>query len=139
MDHELAERLISERLDGERLSSRNTVALERHLETCAECRAFERGAYRLRDAARFEIAPAVPDLVEQIMTSVEAEPRPAGIRVVRPMRLPQRRLLLPRLAPAIAALLVGLLAGSLVVGGPWRDAERDSMGALAVEEDAGGS
>ncbi len=136
MDHERAERLISERLDGERLSSRDTVALERHLETCAECRAFERGAYRLRDAARFEIAPAVPDLVEQIMTSVERESqsRPAGIRVVRPMRLPQRRSLLPRLAPAIAALLVGLLAGSLVVGGPWRDAERDSMAALAAED-----
>jgi outer membrane lipoprotein-sorting protein len=136
VDHERAERLISERLDGERLSSRDTVALERHLDTCAECRAFERGAYRLRDAARFEIAPAVPDLVEQIMTSVERESQspPAGIRVVRPMRLPQRRSLLPRLAPAIAALLVGLLAGSLVVGGPWRDAKRDSMAALAAED-----
>ena len=136
MDHERAERLISERLDGERLSSRDTVALERHLETCAECRAFERGAYRLRDAARFEIAPAVPDLVEQIMTSVEKESqsRPAGIRVVRPMRLPQRRSLLPRLAPAIAALLVGLLAGSLVVGGPWRHPESRFMAALAAED-----
>lgn len=134
MDHERAERLISERVDGERLSSRDTVALERHLETCAECRAFERGAYRLREAARFEVAPAVPNLVEQIMSSVEAESRsrPPGIRVVRPMRLPQRRSVLPRLAPAIAALLVGLLAGSLVVGGPWRDPERESMAALAA-------
>jgi outer membrane lipoprotein-sorting protein len=136
VDHERAERLISERLDGERLSPRDTVWLERHLESCAECRAFERGAYRLREAARFEVAPAVPDLVEKIMTSVESESRsrPAGIRVVRPMRLPRGRSFLPRLAPAIAALLVGLLAGSLVVGGPWRDAERDSMAALAAAD-----
>jgi outer membrane lipoprotein-sorting protein len=42
--------------------------------------------------------------------------------------------LLPRLAPAIAALLVGLLAGSLVVGGPWRDPDRRFMAALAAED-----
>jgi outer membrane lipoprotein-sorting protein len=134
VDHDRAERLISERLDGERLSPRATAALERHLETCAECRAFERGAYRLREAARFEVAPAIPDLVEQIMTSVEAESRPAGIRVVRPMRLPRRRPLIPRLAPAIAAVLVGMLAGSLVVGGPWRDGGPVRTTALAAED-----
>jgi outer membrane lipoprotein-sorting protein len=136
VDHDQAERLISERLDGERLPSRAIVSLEHHLEGCAECRAFERGAYRLREVARFEVVPAVPDLVESIMSSVESEAgeRRPGLRVVRPRELRQRRSLVPRLAPAIAALLVGVLVGSLVVGGPWReDAPRNSS-ALAAED-----
>jgi outer membrane lipoprotein-sorting protein len=136
VDHEQAERLISERVDGERLSSRATASLERHLETCAECRAFERGAYRLREAARFEVAPAVPDLIESIMASVEAEAgsQRSGLRVVRPMRLPRRRTLVPRLAPAIAAVLVGALVGSIVVGGPWREETPRTGTALAAED-----
>ena len=146
MEHDQAERLISERLDGERLSPRAVVALERHLEGCTECRAFERGAYRLREAARFEVAPAVPDLVEPIMAAVEAEAarpgrlRPRGLRVVRPgtERVPStrlaRRALLPTLAPVVAALLVGALAGSLVVGGPWRDDAQRGSSALAASD-----
>jgi outer membrane lipoprotein-sorting protein len=135
MNHEQAERLLSARIDGERLSSRQTVALEHHLESCAECRAFERGAYRLREAARFEVAPAVPDLVDEVMAAARTEAEPAGVRVVRPRRLPRRRLL-PRLAPVAAALLVGVLIGSLVVGGPWQRAENGS--AIAAAEVADG-
>lgn len=139
MDHEHAERLISERVDGERIPQKQLVALEHHLEACAECRAFERGAYRLREAVRFEIAPAVPDLVEPIMVAVEAEAeagaRRPGLHVARPMRLPRRRSWAPRLAPAIAAALVGALVGSLVVGGPWssEDAPEGPV-ALAAED-----
>ncbi|HJY32741.1 MAG TPA: zf-HC2 domain-containing protein, partial [Actinomycetota bacterium] len=98
MNHEQAERLLSARIDGERLSTRASASLEQHLATCAECRAFERGAYRLREAARFQVAPAVPDLVDQIMSAVGAEserPR-SGLRVVRLAR-PPRRSILPRL------------------------------------------
>ena len=135
MNHEQAERLLSARIDGERLSSRSTAALEHHLESCAECRAFERGAYRLREAARFEVAPAVPDLVDEVMAAVGTQTRPTGLRVVRPMRLPRRRVL-PRLAPLAAALLVGVLIGSLVVGGPWQRSETGS--ALAAAEVADG-
>ena len=104
MNHEQAERLLSARIDGERLSTRASASLEQHLATCAECRAFERGAYRLREAARFQVAPAVPDLVDQIMSAVGAEserPR-SGLRVLRPAR-PPRRSILPRLAPAPGA------------------------------------
>ena len=122
MNHEQAERLLSARIDGERLSTRASASLEQHLETCAECRAFERGAYRLREAARFEVAPAVPDLVDQVMTAVgaEAERPRSRLRVVRPAGSP-RRSILPRLAPVAAALVVGALIGSLVVGGPVAD------------------
>jgi outer membrane lipoprotein-sorting protein len=135
MNHEQAERLLSARIDGERLSSRQAVALEHHLASCAECRAFERGAYRLREAARFEIAPAVPDLVDEVMATVGTEAKPAGLRVVRPTRLPRRRLL-PRLAPIGAALLIGVLIGSVIVGGPWQRSEHGS--ALAAAEVADG-
>lgn len=135
MDHDAAERLISERVDGERLSTRATAALEHHLDGCAECRAFERGAWRLREAVRFEVAPAVPDLIEPIMAKVQAEAgaRPASLRVVRD-RPVHRRSLLPRLAPAIAALLVGVLIGSVVVGGPWRDRETGGPSAIAAAD-----
>src|SRR5262245_59258882 len=135
MNHEQAERLLSARIDGEHLSSRATAALEHHLESCAECRAFERGAYRLREAARFEVAPAVPDLVQEVMAAVGSEATPTGLRVVRPMRLPRPRPL-PRLAPLAAALLVGVLIGSLVVGGPWQ--RSDTGSALAAAEVADG-
>ena len=135
MNHEQAERLLSARIDGERLATRQTVALEHHLEACAQCRAFERGAYRLREAARFEVAPAVPDLVHEVMAAVRTDAKPSGLRVVRPARLPRRRLL-PRLAPVAAALLIGVLIGSLVVGGPWQRSQTGS--ALAAAEIAGG-
>ena len=133
MNHEQAERLLSARIDGERLSTRASASLEQHLATCAECRAFERGAYRLREAARFQVAPAVPDLVDQIMSAVGAESeRPRSVlQVVRPAR-PPRRSILPRLAPVAAALVVGALIGSLVVGGPWQRPENGA--ALAATE-----
>jgi outer membrane lipoprotein-sorting protein len=127
VNHDQAERFLSARIDGERLSARATAALDQHLETCAECRAFERGAYRLREAVRFEVAPAVPDLVDEVMTAVGAQTeRPRSrLRVVRPQRSP-RRSILPRLAPVAAALVVGALIGSLVVGGPWQRPEAGS-------------
>lgn len=130
MNHEQADRLLSARIDGERLSPRAEAALERHLASCASCAAFDRGAYRLREAARFELAPAVPDLVDDVMAAVRAEPRPTRLRVVRPAR--GRRALVPRLVPAVAGLLVGAIAGSLVVGGPWQD--RPGGAALAAVE-----
>ncbi|MEX2421295.1 MAG: zf-HC2 domain-containing protein, partial [Actinomycetota bacterium] len=131
MNHEQAERLLSARVDGERISPRAAGALDQHLASCAACRAFERGAYRLREAARFELAPAVPDLVQDVMAAVGSEPgRHSRLRIVRPAT--GRRGLLPRFAPAIAAVLVGAVAGSLVVGGPSQDRPGDT--ALAATE-----
>jgi len=131
MNHEQAELLVSSRIDGERLTARQSAALERHLETCERCRAFERGAYRLREATRFQLAPAVPDLVEDVMTAVRAEPRPARLRAVREPAHRRRRLI-PRLAPLVAAMLIGAIVGSLVVGGPW--GERAGEPALAASD-----
>ena len=76
MNCERARRAVSERMDGERLPRHAASALEQHLAACAECRAFQTGAYRLREWVRIGLAPAVPDLVEPIMTTVRAEARP---------------------------------------------------------------
>jgi outer membrane lipoprotein-sorting protein len=136
VDCERARRAISERMDGERLSSRLTAAVEHHVADCPACAAFEAGAWKLREAARFEVAPAVPDLVDSIMASVERERQeraPARLRLVPGGRA--RRPLLPgriRLAPVAAALAVGLVAGSLAVGGPWQRPEGLSVDAAEV-------
>ena len=136
MDCERARRAISERMDGERLSPRLTAAVERHLANCAACAAFEAGAWKLREAARFEVAPAVPDLVDSIMASVEREMQeraPIRLRLL-PGGHARRRLLSGRirLAPVAAALAVGLVAGSLAVGGPWQRPEGLSVDAAEV-------
>ena len=136
MDCDRARRAISERMDGERLSPRLTTAVERHVAGCTACAAFEAGAWKLREAARFEVAPAVPDLVNSIMASVERETqerRPVRLRLLPGGRT--RRPLLPgriRLAPVAAALAVGLVAGSVAVGGPWQRPEGLSVDAAEV-------
>lgn len=125
-----ARRALSERMDGEHLSRRAAAALAAHLATCAACRAFEAQAWALREHVRLGLAPAVPDLVEPIMAAVrtEARTRPRDLRVVAPQEpaqappvpaAPHRPPLLRRLAPQLAAALVGVLVGSLAVGGPW--------------------
>lgn len=139
MDCERARQAISERMDGERLSARLSASVEGHVATCPGCAAFQRGAWTLREAARFEVAPAVPDLVEPIMAAVarEARERPP----VRLRLLPGRRPAGPflprlsrRLAPVAAALVVGLVAGSLAAGGPWQGPERLPIAAADVTE-----
>jgi outer membrane lipoprotein-sorting protein len=136
VDCERARRAISERMDGERLSSRLSAAVDRHVAGCAACAAFEAGAWKLREAARFEVAPAVPDLVGSIMSAVEREtqePAPVRLRLLAGGRA--RRPLLPRrirLAPMAAALAVGLVAGSVAVGGPWQRPEGLSVDAAEV-------
>lgn len=138
MDCDRARRAISERMDGERLSSRLTAAVARHVAGCAACAAFEAGAWKLREAARFEVAPAVPDLVDSIMASVERETQeraPVRLRLLPAGRA--RRPLLPgriRLAPVAAALAVGLVAGSVAVGGPWQRPEGLSVDAAEVTQ-----
>jgi hypothetical protein len=127
--HDLAERLISERLDGERLAANASDELERHLETCGACRAFERDSYRLREVARFEVAPDVPDIAGAVVTELRrtrARPR-AWWRAPRPRRA---------LVPAVAVFVVSAIVGSLVVGGPWHDAA--APGAIAAADVARG-
>ncbi|MGZ4155504.1 MAG: zf-HC2 domain-containing protein [Actinomycetota bacterium] len=126
MNHDDARRAVSERMDGDRLSSRTSAALDRHLVSCAPCRAFESGAWRLREAARFGVAERVPDLVEPIMRAVRADA--ASGRSVR-ARLRRRRF--GTLGAVAASLVVGLVAGSLTVGGPWHAEEQTTLASAA--------
>src|SRR6266540_2493791 len=47
--------------------------VEDHRRTCPICAQFEAGAWRIREAARFEVAPPVPDMVPAIMAKVRDE------------------------------------------------------------------
>jgi hypothetical protein len=131
--HDDARRAISERMDGERLAGRTLSALDRHLSSCASCRAFESGAWRLRESARFGLAEPVPDLVGPIMASVRADAssrrRRVGAGVGR--RALGGRPWTRSLAPIAAAVLVGVVAGSLVVGGPWPGDRRSTLASAA--------
>ena len=52
---------------------RGPTLSQRHLEhvrTCPACSTFHERAWRLRELARFEVAPPVPDLVPAIMERV---------------------------------------------------------------------
>jgi hypothetical protein len=111
-----AQAAISERMDGERLPGRVTTAVDEHLEGCARCQSFAARASSVRTAVRIRPAERIPDLVDPIMAEV-ARTSPAGRSFLRRRRSVRRW----AVAPTAAALVVGLVAGSLVVGGPWRD------------------
>ena len=124
MNCDRAQAAISERMDGERLPGRVTAALDAHLEGCAACRTFATKASRVRTAVRIRPAERIPDLVAPIMAEV-ARTSPAARR-----RRTRRSW---TLAPTAATLAVGLVAGSLVVGGPFRDTDsRPSASAAEV-------
>jgi outer membrane lipoprotein-sorting protein len=132
--HDDARRALSERMDGEHLSSRTVAALERHLAACESCRAFDAGAWRLREAARFGVAEPVPDLVSPIMRAVAAQA--SAHRLRRPMRAPGGRGRVTALGAVAASVAVGVIAGSLTVGGPWRPGDHTTL-ATAAEVSAG--
>lgn len=140
-DH--AQAALSARMDGERLSARAGSALDQHLATCSSCRSFAARAGRVRSVVRIRTAEDIPDLTDRIMSAValESKPRPARVRPLPHLPLPARvrapsRSRVRRLAPVAAALVVGLVAGSLVVGGPWQTSSTRPVAAAAVVRDA---
>ncbi len=133
MNCDRAQAVLSDRLDGERAPERVGLAVDEHAASCARCRSFEAGAVRLRASVRVRAAEPVPDLVGSIMARVASE---ASVR-------PRERVLVPaagrrrpgrsrRLTPVIAAAVAGLMAGSVVVGGPWQRPTTRPIAAAAV-------
>ena len=111
---------LSERMDGERLSARQASALEEHVASCLTCQVFRARAEKLRQSVRIRPAEQIPDLAERIMGSIEAEAAPS-VRRSRRQPASSRRTVGSKghWTPVAAALVVGLIAGSVAMGGPW--------------------
>jgi hypothetical protein len=105
---------------------------ERHVESCRACTRFATGSWRIRDAARFELAPPVPDMVPAIMDRVRAE---EADRLLGWGPQPNPALTwLNRRKVTIAAAAAGLILGIVLTAGglvPIRSAE--DTAALASE------
>src|SRR5438046_6971896 len=72
---------------------------EAHASSGPVCAPFQRGAWRLRELTRFEVAPEVPDLVPAIMAQVRAEAGRRRRPILAGLRPPVRRLGQPRFRP----------------------------------------
>jgi hypothetical protein len=130
---ERAQAVLSSRLDGEHAPERVGAAVDEHTANCPRCQAFEAGALRLRTSVRVRPAEPVPDLVGSIMTRVSTEAHAPSRRT---WRTPSTGRLRPtgsrRLTPVLAATIAGLMAGSVVVGGPWQRPTTRPIAAAAV-------
>jgi len=125
-----AQAVLSARMDGERPSDRLGSAVEAHAAGCPRCSAFETRARGLRASLRIRPAEPVPDLVGSIMERVAAETGAPG-RLRRSAATGGRSG--PRhLRPVLAAMVAGVMAGSLVVGGPWQLPSTRPIAAAAV-------
>ncbi len=129
MNCDRAQLSLSARMDGEHLGARREAEVDAHIEACSACRAFARGSLRVRAAVRIRPADPVPDLVERIVGSLEHAP-PQERLAPRPRRFHRTRW--RRAMPAAAALVVGAVVGSVIVGGPFRGADREAISAQAV-------
>jgi hypothetical protein len=132
-----AQPVLSARMDGERVAQRDAEAAARHAATCPRCAAFADGAMRVRTAVRIRPAEPVPDLVGSIMSAVARDAAGRGrLRVLRPAsRASPRHLRRRALAPVAAAAIAGVVAGSVLVGGPWqRPTDRPIAAAAVVRE-----
>ena len=99
---ERAERLISDRLDGE-LTERGSARLEAHLRSCERCATHERRLIQAHDELVHALAAGL----------VRAAGRPPELRVVEPEPPSSRR---PLARHVIVALLVLLVVAAAVVG-----------------------
>ncbi|MGZ5296750.1 MAG: hypothetical protein ACXWYT_07525 [Actinomycetota bacterium] len=133
MNCDRAQAILSSRLDGEHAPDRVGAAVDEHTATCAHCRAFEAGALRVRTSVRVRPAEPVPDLVAPIMARVSSEAKaPPRRRWGVPRAGRQRSSGNRRLTPMLAATIAGLMAGSVVVGGPWQRSTTRPIAAATV-------
>jgi hypothetical protein len=127
---ERAQRAISARMDGEPVDVGRTGDVDRHLDGCDRCRRFATVAERTRAAVRIREADRVPDLVGAIVGRLETAPRPAPRTT--PIDATHRAASRRRWLPVAAALIAGAVAGSVLVGGPFRGRDREAVSAEAV-------
>jgi hypothetical protein len=128
---ERAQPLLSARMDGATVSRAASAAVDAHSDGCAACTTFVERSERVRVAVRIRPAMPVPDLVEPIMSAVAAE------SPVRRRLRPRPRSIVPRSAgdgrrALAAAAVIGLVVGSVAVGGPWRPAAEQPIAIATV-------
>jgi hypothetical protein len=139
---ERAQPLLSARIDGEHISRAAAPAVDAHAATCPSCAAFLERSARVRAAVRIRPAEPVPDLIDPIMAAVAAEvDRTPGRRLEPERRATRRRDPRPRTRPrdligthrrTVAAAVVGVIVGSLAMGGPWRSPDEQPIALAAV-------
>ncbi len=127
----------------EAMDDRRAVAgeAEAHATGCPVCAPFRRGAWRLRELTRFEVAPDVPDLVPAIMARARAETDRGRRPVLAGLRPPIRRRGLPGFGrrprwaglQVAAALLSGFLVGVVLTAGGVIPRPTADTSALAAE------
>ena len=108
MNCDRVQAVLSARMDGAHVARRQAEIADAHVRSCGPCRTFEEQSARVRTAVRIRPAAEVPDLIGPIMRAVTAESE---------MRPTQRTG--DRASQLIAAALVGVIVGSVLVGGPW--------------------
>jgi predicted anti-sigma-YlaC factor YlaD len=95
---------ISARLDGEPLGV-DATALDSHLASCAECRAFAAAAAEFHGAIRLAPAPEIPDLTPGILAAIGAETTRDDTQLA--LRWILAVLALVQIAIAVPALVLG--------------------------------
>ena len=99
---------ISARLNGEPLSV-DADALDAHLASCVECRAFAASAGELHGAMRLAPAPEIPDLTPGILAAIGAESTRDDTQLA--LRWILAIVALVQIAIAVPALVLGTDAG----------------------------
>ena len=126
-----AQPVLSARMDGEAVPRGAATAADAHAASCPACTAFLERSARVRTAVRIRPAMTVPDLVEPIVAAAASER-------MRPTRLAgrgsRRSVRLGGPLRIVAAAIVGLVVGSVAVGGPWLAADEQPVAVATIAE-----
>ena len=137
LDHDRVSELMPAFLDG-RLDADDRVAVEHHLEGCADCRQERRGLELLRDQDEVQLSTAErTELEHRVMSGISEE---TGEHAVVP--LPTRRPVAARVAQVLGAAAAVAALGTFfylgVTGGGDDEAAQSGRTAdTAVEEESG--
>jgi anti-sigma factor RsiW len=127
---------LSDHLDGD-LPPSEARALERHLETCAECRETLAALRAVKDRAAALVDPPAPDDLWAGIASRIGTAGSTSASEARILELPRRQALAPWLLPAAAAALLAVVLALPWLMGHWGRSHRGAgVAAVATPEPA---